>query len=76
MTLKAQHHETARNLIETLGVSRAMHAAEQFAWYDVMKAIANQEPAQGQAAAAADAAGKRAIGGERGEATQDPNQGG
>ncbi len=73
MTLKAQHHETARNLIETLGVSRAMHAAEQFAWYDVMQAIANQERAKGQAAAAAD---ERAIGGERGEATQDPNQGG
>ena len=52
-----------------------MHAAEQFAWYDVMKAIANREPAKGEAASAADALGEKAIGGERGETTQDPNQG-
>ena len=49
-----------------------MHAAEQFAWHDVLQAIANQEPAKGEAAAAA---GEKAIGGERWEATQDLNEG-
>ncbi len=43
LVLPKQKQEIANNLIRTCGIERAIHAARQYGWHDIAKAIRQSE---------------------------------
>ncbi|MBL4906941.1 MAG: hypothetical protein JKX94_05760 [Sneathiella sp.] len=40
--LSDQKHALAKNLIETIGLQRALHAAKQYGWHDIATEISEK----------------------------------